>query len=68
MSPAVEAGIAIAVFVVAYGLIASEKVNRVTAALGGAGVLLALRIVHIDDIFFSSDTGIAWDVIFLLLG
>lgn len=68
MSPAVQAGIAIAVFVVAYALIASEKVNRVTAALGGAGVLLALRIVDLDDIFFSQETGIAWDVIFLLLG
>lgn len=63
-----SAGIAIAVFVGAYVLIASEKVNRVTAALGGAGILLALRIVHIDDIFFSADTGIAWDVIFLLFG
>lgn len=63
-----NAAIAIAVFAAAYILIASEKVNRVTAALGGAGVLLALRIVHIDDIFFSDKTGIAWDVIFLLLG
>lgn len=60
--------IAIAVFVVAYGLIATEKLNRVTAALGGAGILLALRIVEIDDIFFSHETGISWDVIFLLLG
>ncbi len=63
-----NAAIAIAVFVAAYILIASEKVGRTTAALGGAGLLLALRIVHIDDIFFSQETGVAWDVIFLLLG
>lgn len=63
-----SAAIAIAVFVGAYILIASEKVNRVTAALAGAGILLAARIVHIDDIFFSSRTGVAWDVIFLLFG
>lgn len=63
-----NAVIAIVVFVGAYALIATEKLHRVTAALGGAGILLALRIVDIDDIFFSSETGVAWDVIFLLLG
>ena len=60
--------VAVVVFVVVYALIASEKVNRVVAALAGAGVVLAVGIVGPEDTFFSSETGIDWNVIFLLFG
>lgn len=59
---------AVAVFVVAYALIASERVHRVTVALGGAGLMLAAGVVGFDDAFHSAETGIDWEVIFLLLG
>jgi Na+/H+ antiporter NhaD/arsenite permease-like protein len=59
---------AVAIFAVAYLLIATEWVPRVVASLGGAGVLLLLTIVDPSDAFFSEDTGIDWNVIFLLLG
>jgi Na+/H+ antiporter NhaD/arsenite permease-like protein len=58
----------ITVFVIAYALIASDRVNKTLAALGGAAILLAAGVVGSDDIFYSRDTGIDWDVIFLLLG
>ncbi|WP_405491588.1 SLC13 family permease [Nocardia sp. NBC_00511] len=60
--------VAIGVFVIAYALIASEKVNKTAAALGGAGVVAALGIVDSDDVFYSHATGIDWNVVFLLLG
>jgi Na+/H+ antiporter NhaD/arsenite permease-like protein len=60
--------VAVAVFAIAYGLIATERIHKVQATLGGAAVVLALGIVGSDDAFFSRDTGIDWDVIFLLLG
>lgn len=60
--------IASAVFVAAYILIATESVHRVAAALGGAGVILGLGILTTEDAFFSRETGVDWDVIFLLLG
>jgi Na+/H+ antiporter NhaD/arsenite permease-like protein len=60
--------IAVTVFVAAYILIATEKVHRLLAALGGGGVLLALGVTGSEDAFYSHDTGIDWDVIFLLLG
>lgn len=60
--------IAIVVFVVAYALIAAERVNKTTVALLGAAVVVALPVINSDDVFYSRDTGIAWDVIFLLLG
>jgi Na+/H+ antiporter NhaD/arsenite permease-like protein len=60
--------VAVTVFVVAYALIASEKVNRVVVALAGAGLMLALRLVSAEDAFHSTDFGIDWEVIFLLLG
>ena len=60
--------VAIVIFTVAYILIASERINRVAAALGGAGLMLALGVVGADDAFFSQDTGIDWNVIFLLFG
>jgi Na+/H+ antiporter NhaD/arsenite permease-like protein len=64
----VSAAIAVTVLVVAYALIASDKVNRVTVALGGAGVMLALRLITGQEAFGSPEYGIHWDVIFLLLG
>jgi Na+/H+ antiporter NhaD/arsenite permease-like protein len=60
--------VAVSVFVVAYALIATERIHKVKVALGGAAVVLALGIVGSDDVFYSHETGIDWDVIFLLLG
>ena len=60
--------VALGVFIVAYALIATERIHKVKVALGGAAVVLALGIVDSDDVFYSHDTGIDWDVIFLLLG
>ncbi|AXN43983.1 Na(+)/H(+) antiporter NhaD [Mycobacterium marinum] len=60
--------IAIGVFVVTYALIASDRVSKTRAALVGAAIMLAIGIVDSHDVFYSHDTGIDWDVIFLLLG
>ncbi|MFI6867178.1 SLC13 family permease [Nocardia sp. NPDC050406] len=60
--------VSVAVFVIAYALIASDRIDKTAAALGGAGVILALHILSSDDAFYSHDTGIDWDVVFLLLG
>ncbi len=60
--------VAITVFVVAYTFIASDRVNKTLVALCGAAILAALGVVESDDVFFSRETGIDWDVIFLLLG
>ncbi|WP_033288089.1 SLC13 family permease [Amycolatopsis jejuensis] len=60
--------LAIVVFVVAYIFIATEKIPKMAAALAGAGIVLALGVVGSEDAFYSHDTGIDWDVIFLLLG
>ena len=46
------------VFVVTYALIATERVGRVPAALGGAATLAVLRVVDAEAAFFSRDTGI----------
>ena len=60
--------IAVAVFAVAYLLIATEWTHKLLAALGGAAVLLALGVTDSDHAFYSHDTGIDWNVVFLLLG
>lgn len=60
--------VAIIVFTIVYLLIATERINRVVAALAGAGVILAIGVVGSDDAFFSKETGIDWNVIFLLFG
>ncbi|MES9542864.1 MULTISPECIES: ArsB/NhaD family transporter [unclassified Actinomadura] len=59
---------AIVVFVVAYILIASEKIHRTAVALGGAGLMLLFHITDAQKAFFSTESGIDWNVIFLLLG
>jgi Na+/H+ antiporter NhaD/arsenite permease-like protein len=60
--------VAITVFVIAYAFIASDRVNKTLVAMCGAAVVVALGVVESDDVFFSRETGIDWDVIFLLFG
>ncbi len=62
------AWIAIAIFALAYVLIATEWVHRVAAALGGACLMLVLGITNPEHAFFSEHSGIDWNVIVLLLG
>jgi Na+/H+ antiporter NhaD/arsenite permease-like protein len=59
---------AIAIFAVAYALIATEKVHRVAAALGGAMLMLLIGATDAEHAFFSEEAGIDWNVIFLLIG
>jgi Na+/H+ antiporter NhaD/arsenite permease-like protein len=60
--------IAIVIFVGAYVLIATEWVHRVIVALAGAGLMLLFKIVDVEDAFHSSETGVDWNVVLLLLG
>jgi len=63
-----QAWLAVAIFVVAYTLIATERVHRVAAALGGAVLMLLVGATDAEHAFFSTESGIDWNVIFLLLG
>jgi Na+/H+ antiporter NhaD/arsenite permease-like protein len=60
--------VAVLVFVAAYILIATERVPKMVTALAGAGVILGLGVASAEEAFYSHETGIDWDVIFLLLG
>jgi Na+/H+ antiporter NhaD/arsenite permease-like protein len=63
-----SAWLAVAIFVGVYVLVATERIHRVAAALGGAGLVLGFGIMDSEEAFYSRETGIDWDVIFLLLG
>jgi Na+/H+ antiporter NhaD/arsenite permease-like protein len=60
--------IATAVFILAYGFIISERFSKTTVALVGAGLMVILPAIDAPDVFYSQETGIDWDVIFLMLG
>jgi Na+/H+ antiporter NhaD/arsenite permease-like protein len=60
--------VAITVFVVAYALIASDRVNKTLVALTGAAAVVTFPAIQSHDVFYSHQTGIDWDVIFLLFG
>ena len=60
--------VAVVVFFAAYILMATERVPKMVTALAGAGVILAFGVASSEDAFYSHETGIDWDVIFLLLG
>ncbi|MBD3940516.1 ArsB/NhaD family transporter [Microbacterium sp. NEAU-LLC] len=64
----IQIWLALAIFVGAYLLIATEKVPRVTVALVGAALMVIIGATDDHGIFFSEDSGIDWNVIFLLLG
>jgi Na+/H+ antiporter NhaD/arsenite permease-like protein len=55
-------------FAAAYVLIATERIHRVAAALGGAAAMVVLGVVDVHVAFFSEETGVDWNVVFLLLG
>lgn len=59
---------AIAIFTIAYILIASEKFNRVAIVSAGAAAMVLIGAANSETAFFSEETGIDWNVIFLLLG
>ena len=59
-----EPWIALAILVVTYGAIASDRVDRTVAALLGAAVVILLGIITQETAFAAVD----WNVIFLLFG
>ncbi|QLH25334.1 ArsB/NhaD family transporter [Streptomyces sp. Rer75] len=59
---------AIAVFVIAYVAIISERVHRTAAALAGAAAMLVISATDDKAAFFDEHSGIDWNVVFLLLG
>ncbi|WP_214110171.1 ArsB/NhaD family transporter [Acrocarpospora catenulata] len=64
----VLAWLTVAIFLGAYALIATERIHRVAAALGGAGLMLLIRATDAGSAFFSEETGVDWNVVLLLLG
>ncbi len=59
---------AISIFIVSYALIATERIHRVAAALGGVAAMIVIGLVDAETAFFDPHTGIDWNVIFLLFG
>jgi Na+/H+ antiporter NhaD/arsenite permease-like protein len=56
------------VFVIAYALITTDRFNKTMVALAGATAMFFLPIINSDEVFYARDTGVNWDVLFLLLG
>ena len=63
-----QAALALAIFIVAFVFIATERVNKVKVVLIAAAVMTVTGIVPGAEVFFSEHEGIDWNVIFLLLG
>ncbi|MFT4011444.1 MAG: ArsB/NhaD family transporter [Nocardioidaceae bacterium] len=59
---------AISIFIVSYALIATERIHRVAAALGGVAGMVVIGVADAHTAFFDHETGIDWNVIFLLFG
>jgi len=58
---------ATAIFLVAYAVIVSEKVHKTVVALVGAALMLLLHILEQHEAFHVEETGVDWNVIFLLI-
>jgi Na+/H+ antiporter NhaD/arsenite permease-like protein len=56
------------VFVTCYVLITTERFNKTKVALAGATLMFFLPLINSDEVFYARDTGVNWDVLFLLLG
>lgn len=64
----VQIVLALVVFAGAYLFIATEWVPRTTVALVGAALMIIIGATDDHNVFFSENTGVDWNVIFLLLG
>jgi Na+/H+ antiporter NhaD/arsenite permease-like protein len=62
------ATLAVAIFVLTYALIATERVHRVQAAVGGVAAMAVAGIVDTHTAFHDQTRGIDWNAIFLLFG
>lgn len=60
--------LALLIFLVAFGFIASEKVSKVWVVLVAGALMTVLGLTPGAEVFFSEHEGIDWNVIFLLLG
>ncbi|MFM5905888.1 MAG: SLC13 family permease [Micrococcales bacterium] len=58
----------VCVFLIAYAFIATEKFNRVAIVCTGAAAMILIGATNGEAAFYSHETGIDWNVIFLLLG
>jgi NAD(P)-dependent dehydrogenase (short-subunit alcohol dehydrogenase family) len=56
--------VAVLVFVAAYILIANRAVPKMVTTLVGAGIILGLGVASAEEVFYSHETGVDWDVIF----
>jgi Na+/H+ antiporter NhaD/arsenite permease-like protein len=59
--------IATTVFLLAYGLIIWEKIHKTIIAVFGAALLIVVGIITQEEAFHSTDIGVDWNVIFLLI-
>jgi Na+/H+ antiporter NhaD/arsenite permease-like protein len=59
--------IATSIFILAYALIVSEKIHKTIVAIFGAALMIVIGIVTQEDAFHSTELGVDWNVIFLLV-
>ena len=59
--------IATAIFVIAYGLIVSEKIHKTMIAIFGAALVMVLGVLEQREAFHIEEFGVDWNVIFLLI-
>lgn len=60
--------VALVIFLTAFVLIASEKVDKVKVVLIAAGAMAVLGLIPGSEVFYSKHAGIDWNAIFLLFG
>lgn len=59
--------VAVAIFVIAYAVIVTDKIHKTIIALVGASLMLGLKILTQEEAFYSKNFGIDYNVIFLLI-
>lgn len=60
--------LALGIFVAAFVMIASEKINKVLVVLVASALMIVTGVAPGNEVFYSHEVGIEWDVIFLLMG
>jgi Na+/H+ antiporter NhaD/arsenite permease-like protein len=59
--------IATAIFIITYAIIVTEKIHKTIISVFGAALMIVLGIVTQENAFHSTDLGVDWNVIFLLV-
>jgi Na+/H+ antiporter NhaD/arsenite permease-like protein len=63
-----DSSVALAIFVLSYAFIVTERIHKTIVALGGGTLMILSGVLTQQEAFYSQEFGVDYNVVFLLIG